>query len=105
MAIAAQGLAEQLGLTNRYVFFNEGWVDYDDRQNFLLEATLGVTAHFDSAETRFAFGHAPSITSGPGYQSFRPKVTPSLNWSGTRALAWRSQHRTQWRLRTRCTSY
>ena len=55
MAIAAQGLAEQLGLTNRYVFFNEGWVDYDDRQNFLLEATLGVTAHFDSAETRFAF--------------------------------------------------
>ena len=55
MAIAAQALAERLGVINRYVFFNEGWVDYDDRQNFLLEATLGVTSHFDSVETRFAF--------------------------------------------------
>ncbi len=55
MAIAAQSLAEQLGLTNKYVFFNEGWVEYNDRQNFLLEATFGVTTHFDSAETRFAF--------------------------------------------------
>ncbi len=37
------------------MFFNDGWVEYAQRQNFLLEATLGVTTHFDSAETRFSF--------------------------------------------------
>lgn len=55
MAIDAKALAEKLGVAGKYVFFNEGWVDYSERQNFLLEATLGVSAHFDSAETRFSF--------------------------------------------------
>jgi glycosyltransferase involved in cell wall biosynthesis len=55
MAIDAQALAEELGLAGRNVFFNEGWVDYSERQNFLLEANVGVTVHFDSAETRFSF--------------------------------------------------
>jgi glycosyltransferase involved in cell wall biosynthesis len=55
MAIDARALAGDLGLTGAHVFFNDGWVDYSARQDFLLEATLGVTAHFDSAETRFSF--------------------------------------------------
>jgi hypothetical protein len=55
MAISTRALAEELGLTGKHVFFNDGWVEYAQRQNFLMEATLGVTTHFDSAETRFAF--------------------------------------------------
>ena len=55
MAIDARALADELGVSGKYVFFNEGWVDYSERQNFLLEANLGVTVHFDSAETRFSF--------------------------------------------------
>jgi glycosyltransferase involved in cell wall biosynthesis len=55
MAIDARSLADELGVSGKYVFFNEGWVDYSERQNFLLEANLGVTVHFDSAETRFSF--------------------------------------------------
>ena len=55
MAIDAQALAEELGLAGRHVFFNEGWVEYSDRQNYLLEANVGVTMHFESVETRFAF--------------------------------------------------
>jgi glycosyltransferase involved in cell wall biosynthesis len=55
MAIDARSLAEELGVRDKHVFFNDGWVDYSARQNFLLEASLGVTSHFDSAETRFSF--------------------------------------------------
>lgn len=55
MATRARLLAQELGLAGKNVFFNEGWVDYADRQNYLLEATLGVTMHFASAETRFSF--------------------------------------------------
>lgn len=51
----AVALARQLGLLDRHVFFNFGWVPYAERRNYLLEATLGVTAHFDNVETRFAF--------------------------------------------------
>ncbi|MGA3222046.1 MAG: glycosyltransferase family 4 protein, partial [Acidimicrobiales bacterium] len=55
MATSTRALAEELGLTGKHVFFNDGWVEYAQRQNFLMEATLGVTMHFDSVETRFAF--------------------------------------------------
>jgi glycosyltransferase involved in cell wall biosynthesis len=47
--------ARQLGLTDRFVFFNEGWVPYLERHNYLLEADIGVSAHFDTLETRYAF--------------------------------------------------
>ena len=55
MATATRELAEELGVAGKHVFFNEGWVHYEDRENFLTEATIGVTAHFESAETRYAF--------------------------------------------------
>ena len=47
--------AETLGLRDRVVFFNEGWVAYEERGAYLLEADLGVSAHFDDLESRFAF--------------------------------------------------
>jgi glycosyltransferase involved in cell wall biosynthesis len=57
MAIVAESraLAEQLGALNKSVFFNASWVDYNDRQNFLLEADSGVSTHFAHIETTFSF--------------------------------------------------
>lgn len=48
-------LADTLGLTGKHVFFNEQWVPYEDRQNWLLDADCGVTTHFEHVETTFAF--------------------------------------------------
>jgi glycosyltransferase involved in cell wall biosynthesis len=57
MAIAWQTreLADELGLTGTHVFFNDGWVAYDDRQNYLLDADVGVSTHFEHVETTFSF--------------------------------------------------
>jgi glycosyltransferase involved in cell wall biosynthesis len=55
MANDALALSDSLGLTGRQVFFNLDWVPYEQRHNFFLEADLGVSAHFDTVETRFAF--------------------------------------------------
>lgn len=51
----ALSLAEELKVKDRLVFFNEGWVPYHERQNYLLEADAAVSSHFDSIETRFSF--------------------------------------------------
>lgn len=50
-----RALAERLGLTGSHVFFNETWVPYEQRQDWLLDADCGVTTHFEHAETTFAF--------------------------------------------------
>lgn len=57
MAMAAEtlALADELGVLGRHVFFNEGWVDYGERQNVLLEADVGVSTHPANAETTFSF--------------------------------------------------
>lgn len=55
MATRAIELAEELGLLNRSVFFNQEWVPYEERQDFLLDADIGVSTHFDHLETRFSF--------------------------------------------------
>ena len=55
MAGEAVRLADELGALDRSVFFNFGWVPYERRAGFLLEADLGISAHFDNVETRFAF--------------------------------------------------
>ena len=54
-ATAARHLAETLGLTGTHVFFNEDWVAYDDRQNFLMEADVGVSLHLEHLETVYSF--------------------------------------------------
>jgi glycosyltransferase involved in cell wall biosynthesis len=48
-------LARELGLLGSSVFFNEEWVPYEDRQNFLLEADAGVSTHGFHLETTLAF--------------------------------------------------
>jgi GT2 family glycosyltransferase/glycosyltransferase involved in cell wall biosynthesis len=50
-----RALSERLGLTDRHVFFNETWVPYAERQNWLLDADCGVTTHYEHVETTFAF--------------------------------------------------
>lgn len=55
MAVDTRRLADELGLTGRFVFFNEDWVEYDDRQNFLLDADVGISTHLDHVETAFSF--------------------------------------------------
>lgn len=55
MALAARTLSDELGLTGSQVFFNDGWVEYSDRQNYLLDADVGVSTHFTNIETAFSF--------------------------------------------------
>lgn len=55
MASRALALAESLGVLDRAVFFNFGWVPYAERAAYLLDADLGVSAHLDTVEARFAF--------------------------------------------------
>ncbi|WP_370327773.1 glycosyltransferase [Euzebya sp.] len=55
MASNAYVLAEKLGLLGTHVFFNEGWVEYGERQNYLLEADVGVSTHYEHLETRYSF--------------------------------------------------
>jgi GT2 family glycosyltransferase/glycosyltransferase involved in cell wall biosynthesis len=51
----AVALAQELGLHGQTVFFNDRWVPYAERANYLLEADIGVSAHLEHVETRFAF--------------------------------------------------
>jgi GT2 family glycosyltransferase len=48
-------LAKKFGLEGKNIFFNYGWVDYDQRQNYFLESDAGVITHPEHIETRFAF--------------------------------------------------
>ena len=51
----AVSLARELGVLDRLVHFNFGWVDYNIRHEYLLDADAGVSAHLDNAETRYSF--------------------------------------------------
>lgn len=55
MATAARELSDRLGLTGTHVFFNEGWVPYEQRSSYLLEADIGVSCHYRHVETAFSF--------------------------------------------------
>lgn len=50
----ARGLAEELGLLDRNVFFRP-WVAYDERLRYLARASAGVSCHRAHIETAFAF--------------------------------------------------
>lgn len=52
---ASRDLAAELGVLDRVVFFNDAWVEYADRANYLLEADAGVSTHHDHIETTFSF--------------------------------------------------
>jgi len=55
MASSLRSLSDELGLTGSHVFFNDGWVEYDRRADFLLDADLGVSTHLGHVETAFSF--------------------------------------------------
>jgi glycosyltransferase involved in cell wall biosynthesis len=55
MVTRSRALADELELTNTYVFFNETWVPYSERSNFLADADLGVSTHLEHLETAFSF--------------------------------------------------
>lgn len=55
MSFEARELSKELGLEGKHVFFNEGWVPYNERADFLLDADLGVSTHLDHLETAFSF--------------------------------------------------
>jgi glycosyltransferase involved in cell wall biosynthesis len=50
----ARALSDELGLTDRHVFFGD-WVAYDERADVLLDADLAVSTHHDHVETRYSF--------------------------------------------------
>jgi glycosyltransferase involved in cell wall biosynthesis len=54
-AIEAESLAQELGLLDRCVFFNRGWVPYEQRADWLLDADCAISTHVEHLETRFAF--------------------------------------------------
>ncbi len=54
MAGRARAEAKRLDLGGQVVF-NESWVPYAERSNWLLDADCGVTTHFEHVETTFAF--------------------------------------------------
>jgi len=48
-------LARKLNVYDKNIFFNFGWVDYNDRQNYLVESDAGIITHPEHIETRFSF--------------------------------------------------
>ena len=52
--VEAITLSKELGLYDTHIFFND-WTPYHERQNYLLEADLGVSLHSNHIETKFAF--------------------------------------------------
>jgi glycosyltransferase involved in cell wall biosynthesis len=52
---AARTVAQELGLLDRSVFFNDSWVPYERRADWLLDADCAISSHLDHLETRYAF--------------------------------------------------
>lgn len=48
-------LAKKLDVYEKNVFFNFGWVEYEDRQNYFMESDAGIITHPNHIETRFSF--------------------------------------------------
>ena len=55
VAQEAMALSESLGVLNKFVFFNHSWVDFGERQNYLLESDIGIVAAYDTLENRYSF--------------------------------------------------
>jgi glycosyltransferase involved in cell wall biosynthesis len=53
MAVRTRALADELGLTDRHVFFRE-WTPYRERGAYLLEAGAAISLHVPGVETRYA---------------------------------------------------
>jgi glycosyltransferase involved in cell wall biosynthesis len=53
-SLAARQLAKDLKVADKSVIFLDGWVDYDDRASYLLDADAAIYADKESTETRFS---------------------------------------------------
>ena len=51
----ARGLAQRMGLLDSVVVFNDRWVPYERRADWLLQADCAISTHEDHLETRFAY--------------------------------------------------
>ena len=54
-AAEARRLAGELGLLDSAIFFNETWVPYAERGDWLLDAAVSLSMHRPHLESRFAF--------------------------------------------------
>lgn len=54
-SVEARRAATDAGLLDRSVFFNDRWVPYDQRADWLADAACAVATHREHLETRFAF--------------------------------------------------
>jgi glycosyltransferase involved in cell wall biosynthesis len=50
-----RSLAQELGLADKSIVFNDSWIDYDQRHRWLADSDVGVSAHLDHVETEFSF--------------------------------------------------
>lgn len=55
MADQAIELAKELGLYGKSVFFLEGWLKFEERTNYLLEADAAISTHLNTLESRYSF--------------------------------------------------
>ncbi|MDO9534688.1 MAG: hypothetical protein Q7J85_05000 [Bacillota bacterium] len=55
IANKAVNLSKELNLFDRSVFFNNGWVPYHERHNYLLETDIGITTYEQTLETHFSY--------------------------------------------------
>ncbi|HEY9773641.1 MAG TPA: glycosyltransferase family 4 protein [Planktothrix sp.] len=55
MVARTRALAKELNLLDKHVFLQEDWTPYEERADYLLDADIAVSAHFDLVETRFSF--------------------------------------------------
>jgi glycosyltransferase involved in cell wall biosynthesis len=46
--------AKKHGLEGKSVFFNYGWTGFEERVDFLAQADIGISTHFDNLETHFS---------------------------------------------------
>lgn len=51
---SALELSKELGLYDRTVFFEFGWVPHAEVTNYLLESNIGLCTYFDNLETRYS---------------------------------------------------
>ena len=54
IARQARALADQLDLLEDHVLFND-WVEYDARQNWMMQASMTLSLHHPTIESRFAY--------------------------------------------------
>jgi len=55
MAKEAIRVSDELGLTDKHVFFNQEWVDYNKRGSYFSGADIGVSIHKIHIETYYSF--------------------------------------------------